>query len=190
MASRINSPFSLQLPETPQTKNKEVYGDLAAIYNALQTLQQAMTDYGGIVTQPTDLWNQLQPTDSLFPQNANRFYVQTSEILTVGAFISIFNNAGAVNVRNANATNNTRPAHGYCPAGAANPADYCEVILFHGLCISIGGLTIGQRYFLSTVDGLITAVAPVAAGNIEQPVAIAIAASTLYVTIGLDFIQH
>lgn len=187
--SRINSPFSLQIPDTPQTPVKEVYGDLAAIYNALQILQQAITTYTGALPEQSNYWSQLLPQQSLFPQNPNRLYPIASENIAAGGVINLYNNAGVLNMRNANATNNTKPAHGFCPDAVLTGANG-EADLFTGLCTSIAGMTIGTRYFLSTVNGLITAAAPVAAGNIEQTLGLALAANILYFTTNLFFVQH
>lgn len=187
--SRINSPFSLQIPDTPVTKVKEVYGDLAAIYNGLQILQQAFTDYCGIVPQQSDYWAQLSFANTLFPQNPSRIYPIASENIATGAMVNLFDNAGTLMARNANATNNTKPCHGFAPLSFAAAARG-EVDLFNGYCTSIAGLTKGTRYFLSTVNGIITAVAPVAAGNIEQPVGLALSATEMYFITNLAFIQH
>ena len=83
--------------------------------------------------------------------------------------------------RNANATNNTKPAHGYCNVvGGGVSGDYLEIILFKGLCTLFSGLTPGQQYWLATADGQIAAAAPVAAGNIEQFIGVALDANSLF----------
>lgn len=187
--SRINSPFSLNMPETPQTNNKELFSELAIIYNALQTLQQAISTYTGAAPPPSEYWAVLTPGETLFPQNHNRFYPISSENIAAGAVINLWNNAGVLNVRNANATNNTKPCHGYAPATIVSPARG-EIVLFNGLCTSIAGMTPGQRYWLHTVNGLIVNAPPVAAGNIEQAVGLALSATVLYFITDLDFIQH
>lgn len=187
--SRINSPFSLQIPDTPVTKVKEVYGDLVAIYNSLQQLQGALTDFCGITAQQSDFWAQLTPEMTLFPQNLSRFYPLVSENIAAGAMVNLYNNAGTINARNANATNNTKPCHGFAPSPILAGSNG-EVDLFNGLCGSIVGLTPGTRYFLDTANGLITNVAPVAAGNIEQAIGLALSANRLYFITNLQFIQH
>jgi len=180
-SSQLNSPLAIALPRDPSGLPKELQPYFEELYNALYQIQLAFVNFCGIATQPKDLWNQLLAVQTIFQQNQNRFYVQLSETVVGGAIVSLFNVAGVVQARNANATNNTKPAHGYCnTAGGGVAGDFVEVILFSGLCTLIGSLTPGSLYFLSTVDGVVTAVKPVAAGNIEQYLGVAIDSSTLY----------
>ena len=67
--------------------------------------------------------------------------------------------------------------------------DYGEVTLMQGLSQAHSGLTIGSRYYLSTTPGALTTTAPVAVGNIEQFVGIALSDNLLYFNSG-TWIQH
>jgi hypothetical protein len=187
---RYDSPVNIGLPSQPQGLPPEQVNQYALIYNALNSLLLGVTQFCGLAARPSTEWSQLTPTDSLFPQNVNRLYGQASETINFGAIVSI-QNSGGMKFRNANATDNTRPALGFCntPGGIATNA-YGEIITGLGLCTGIGGLTVGTRYWLSTTNGLVVNVEPVAAGNIGQPLGIALGAALLYFAPSLLWNQH
>lgn len=187
--SRINSPFLLPLPESPTTPDPKLYEQLLPIYQSLQTLQQALTTFTGNVPPFQEYWDTQQVPETIFPEFQNRLFPIFSQNVSAGAMINLWNDAGTLKARNANATDNTKPAWGYAPAAVVSPARG-EVVIFNGLCQNIGGMTPAQRYWLHTVDGQIINAAPVAAGNIEQVVGVALASTLLYFMPALDFIQH
>lgn len=170
----------------------EVAKAVAPLYAAMQQVIQTFVNNCGIGPQANGFWEQIaaQAIDStVLSQNLRRVYMKASETISFGAMVSQHNNAGVLSMRNANATNNTKPVDGFCstPGGvAAGVAG--EFILSTGI-VSITGLTLGSRYYLSTTNGLITAVAPVAAGNIEQYLGFAISATKLYLN-AQYWIQH
>ena len=138
-------------------------------------------NFCGIASQPKTLWSQLTAAQSILAQNAHRTYLQATETITTGAIVNVFNSGGKAKCRNANATNNTKPAHGFCNVvGGGVNGDFLEIILFKGLNTLFSGLTPGQEYWLSIVDGVVTSVAPVAAGNIEQFLGVALDANSLF----------
>jgi hypothetical protein len=98
--------------------------------------------------------------------------VVCSENLAAGAFVNIFSNAGAINVRNANATDDSRPADGF--VAAAFTAGQSALVLglgqqYTAVAIAGGGsMTPGLAYFLSTTNGQVTPTAPSSAGNYQQ----------------------
>jgi len=186
-----NSPFSLGIGQQPAVSDPRLFEQLAPIYNALGRLQQALTDYAGVDQQVSSLWSQLRATDTILAQNAHRLYLPASEAIIESGLVNLYNNAGALNARNANATDNTKPCYGYCSqaGGTAGAGAYTEVIVLTGLAPA-AGLTVGTRYFLSTVNGLLTAVAPVAAGNIEQVLGIALSATEFLFDASLQWVQH
>lgn len=189
-STQLNSPLSIAIPRDPSGLPKNLQPAFEEVYNALYQLQLAFVNFCGIGPQSKDLWSQLLPNQTIFQQNANRYYVQLTETVAAGSLVNLFQSGGVTKARNANATNNTKPAQGFCNvAGGGIAGDYVEVILFSGICDLFAGLTPGSRYFLSTVDGTITAVAPVAAGNIEQYVGVALNSGLLYFTTHY-WIQH
>lgn len=91
----------------------------------------------------------------------------SSENLTAGDFVNFYNNGGVINIRKADATTNGKPADGFVLANVTSPAN-ATAYLISAKNTAVSGLTVGARYYLSTTPGLITATAPVTAGNIVQ----------------------
>lgn len=89
--------------------------------------------------------------------------IPASEALTAGAFVNIYDNAGVVTARNANATNNTKPANGFVKSAVASGAN--ATVYLDGANDALTGLTTGSRYYLSTTAGGVTATPPSATGN-------------------------
>ena len=180
MPSFVNSPINLRLDQSPPDHLPvELQSALAPLYNAFQQLLSAFQNYGGISQWDPEIWSQLSPDQTLFPQFPNRFYPIASEAIGLGAPINLHSNAGVINCRNANATDTTKPAHGYVTAAIANGVRG-EVILGHGLVIATGAFAIGQNYWLNTVNGQYVVAPPVAAGNIEQFLGVGISANALF----------
>lgn len=102
----------------------------------------------------------------------------SSENLAAGDFVNWYDNAGAITVRKADASNNTKPANGFVLANVVSPAS-ATIYLISGKNTALSGLTIGVDYWLSTTPGLPTATAPSAAGNIVQELGRAVSATLL-----------
>jgi hypothetical protein len=93
--------------------------------------------------------------------------VPSFENLTAGNFINLFNNGGAVNSRKADATTNTKNAHGFTLATVTAPASST----IYGISTkntALSALTIGADYWLATTPGGVTTTAPSATGNYVQ----------------------
>ena len=179
--AQLNSPLSIALTQTPVDWPKELQGPAQDLYSAVFQLQNAFVNLCGIATQPKTLWSQLTAAQTVFAQNMDRTYLQATETIAAGAIVNVFGSGGKAKCRNANATDNTKPAHGYCNVvGGGVNADFLEIILFKGLCTLFSGLTPGQEYWLAIANGQVTAVAPVAAGNIEQFLGVALDANSLF----------
>lgn len=191
VAGSYSSPVDLQLPrdapeifDTPQ---------LRAMYDILQSASQAlaelMASYTGFNQKDRSTWSTLRPTDTILAQNQNRLYVLFSETVALGAMVNLYNNAGVLTARNANATNTSKPASGWCTtSGGGVSGEYGEVILKTGLCTGVSGLTIGTRYWLSTTNGLITATQPAVSGNIQQYIGLALGDQILFMDIQPDYV--
>lgn len=101
-----------------------------------------------------------------------------SENIAAGAIINIFSNAGVATMRNANATDQTRPAHGYVLLSVSSAATGT----YYGggsIDTALSGLTPGTTYYLNTSNGAVTATPPSTTGNIVQEVGQALSASSL-----------
>ena len=188
-AGVFSAPVDFRIGQSPPDElSPELKAALTPVYESIQQIIQALVNECGIGQQSPQFWSQLAGTASqLKPGNLNRLYVEATEALQSGAAVNVFLSGGILKARNANATNNTKFANGFASDAIASGA-VGEVILAHGVAI-ITGLTPGANYFLSTVNGLITNVAPVAAGNIEQYVGIAIDSTHLFFNLGY-WIQH
>lgn len=186
----INSPIALRLPEFPESElPPEVRAALEGLYTSIWNLVRAFQEQCGVGGWPSDVWSQLSPAQTLLGANANRLYARASEPILSNAVVNLWNDAGTLKVRNANATNNSRFASGFCStAGGVATNAFGEFILGTGV-LSIPGTTPGTRYFLSTTNGQMTATAPAAAGNIRQHLAVGLGGNLLYYFNGGDFVQ-
>lgn len=188
--SELNSPLQLQLSRDPIGAPPEVAPYLEEIYSAFYQLQLALVQYCGISFQPPQDWAKLTPADTILQSNMNRLYLYASETLAYGDLVHVFSAAGQMIGRKANATDNTKPAWAICSlSDGITSGEYGEVTLMQGLSQAHSGLTIGSRYYLSTTPGALTTTAPVAVGNIEQFVGIALSDNLLYFNSG-TWIQH
>jgi hypothetical protein len=189
--SSYNSPLDFRIAQSPPDNiPPEVRGVLLEIYAGMQQVIKALVDECGIAQQNFSLWPELSGSSSTIKaSNMRRLYVQASEDIALGAMVNLHNVAGNLRARNANATNNTKPSDGFCnTVGGIIAGEVGEIILACGVA-TVLGLTVGSRYFLSTSNGLVTATAPVAAGNIEQYIGVALSTTQLFVNTGY-WIQH
>lgn len=188
---QYNAPTDFRIGQTiPDEVPDNLKVVFQQIYSALQQIIFTFVNNCGVGPQNVDEWSQLAGGSStLLIGNLTRFYAQAAENIPFGAAVSLVNVGGVSFVELANATNNTKPARGFCSLGAGIPTGQIgEVQLLAGVT-EIGGLTPGASYFLSTTPGLLAATPAVAAGNIEQMVGVAINSTALLYNCGY-WIQH
>lgn len=104
---------------------------------------------------------------TLFPAGIGEASITAvaSEALSAGAIVSLWSNAGTVNVRNANATDATKLPVGFVTSAFASSAT--ATVFFSGqLVTGVSGLTIGAPVYLSTTSGAVTSTPPSGAGNL------------------------
>lgn len=101
--------------------------------------------------------------------------ITTSEALSAGDLVNIWNSSGA-KVRKADATVAGKEAHGFVLTGAGAGAS--ATVYFEGSNTSMTGLTPGPQ-FLSTTAGTATGTAPSGTGNVVQRVGFAVSATTM-----------
>lgn len=99
----------------------------------------------------------------------------TSEALTAGDFVNVWNDAGA-KVRKADASVAGKHAMGFVLVGAGSGAN--ATVYFEGTNTSVTGQTPGD-VFLSTTAGLATSTAPTTAGNVVQSIGFAISPTAI-----------
>lgn len=105
--------------------------------------------------------------------------VVSSENLAAGDFVNIYNNAGAANVRKADADAG-KPAHGFVLAAVTSPA--AATVYFEGTNNQVSGATAGD-VFLSATAGGFTSTAPSGSGNLVQKLGVAVSATEINVEI-------
>lgn len=103
--------------------------------------------------------------------------ITASEVLSAGNFVNVWNDAGVVKVRKADATAEGKEAHGFVLAGAASGA--AATVYFESKNTQLSGMTLGARQYLATTPGARTETAPSAAGNVVQVLGVAYAATGL-----------
>lgn len=150
-----SSPIDLALANSPnyKTDDKELYSELVVIYNALKLLRDVVNNAVPVV---------------------QAFYTET---VAYGALVNLYNVAGVLSARNANATAAGKPAHGWCRNKSGVLANNQDEIVVQGIFPSAAGLTPGSTYFLTNAVG----VAGLAAGTVTQRIGYAISATELYV---------
>ena len=114
-------------------------------------------------------------------QNVNTYQIKTAtEDLLAGDFVNIYNNSGTVSVRKANATDNTKPAHGFILENVSSGGDIA--VYFEGINDKFTGLTVGTKYYLNIIAGQITSTIPSNSNNILQYLGDAINLTSIYFT--------
>jgi hypothetical protein len=103
--------------------------------------------------------------------------------ITAGMLTNLYSNAGVLSVRPADSTVAGSEANSYATANIASGATG-TVNVGEG---SLSGLTLGSKYYLGTA-GALTVTAPSAAGNVVQPVGIALSATSLDFQINITVI--
>jgi len=129
---------------------------------------------------------------NMFPagygEGVRNLELDTGVTVAIGDLVNIY---GASLVRHANATNDTKPAHGFVLANAGpGPAVFVDVY-FEGIITGLTALTIGATYFLDDADGKLAVYSalPTAADTILQQVGTAITATTLAFEVSHQWIK-
>lgn len=164
--------IDLGLPELPILTRGESEPDLRYLYFAVQNLAQAVGQQLGLDT-PLDGYNS-NPAYSI-GASKRRLYVPAAEAISYGQLVHIFDDAGTMSARLADATDATKPCLGISNStGTIAIGSTVEVVLPNAYVSSVGGLTPGELYYLSTTPGTGSNTPPAAAGNIVQPIGFAV----------------
>lgn len=101
----------------------------------------------------------------------------TSENLSAGDLVNIYDNAAVATARKADASNG-RTCNGFVLAGTTSPA--AALVYLEGTITGLSSLTIGAPYFLSgSTPGAATATMPTTTSYLGQQVGTAISATEL-----------
>lgn len=101
--------------------------------------------------------------------------ITASEALAAGDLVNVWNNAGAFNVRKADATTG-KEAHGFVLSAVSSSAS--ATVYMEGSNTGKSGMTAGTQY-LSTTAGATQAAAPTGTGQMVQRVGVATSATVL-----------
>lgn len=132
---------------------------------------------GGKVVQTDPATGKLDT--SLMPAGlgADQSSAVASENLASGDQVNLWNDGGTLKARKANASDNSKPSHGFVSASVTSGAT--ATVIHDGTISGLSGLTVGAEYYLGTTGGAITATAPSSTGNSIQPVGVAKSATEL-----------
>lgn len=101
----------------------------------------------------------------------------TSENLSSGDLVNIWNDSGTRKARKADASNGRR-AHGFVLAGTTSPNN--ATVYLSGDITGLTSLTPGAAYYLSgSTAGAATATSPSTAGQLSQEIGIAVSATAI-----------
>jgi hypothetical protein len=107
----------------------------------------------------------------------------TSENLTAGNWVNVYDLTGTLTARKADATAAGKEAVGYVLAGTTSPSN--ATVYFDGINNALSGLTAGEDYFLATTAGTgVATTPPTGAGKVVQRLGQAI--STTEIEADLD----
>ena len=102
--------------------------------------------------------------------------VPASEAITAPALVNIWNDAGVLKARKADAASG-KPAHGYIKTTVAISAS--TYVYRNGTITGLSGLTIGTQWLSTTTPGQPQAAAPTADGTLVQQVGFASSATVM-----------
>lgn len=117
--------------------------------------------------------------NSLMPSGigADTEVMASSENLSAGDLVNIWNDGGTRKARKADASNGRR-AHGFVLAGTTSPNN--ATVYLSGDLTGLTSLTPGVAYYLSgATAGAATATAPSTAGHISQEIGIAVSTTAI-----------
>jgi hypothetical protein len=102
--------------------------------------------------------------------------VLASEAIPAGSLVDVYNNAGTLNMRKADATSSGKEADGFVLAAVSNGGT--GTVYFEGTITGLTGLTPGGRCYVPVGStGVPTQTIPAASGNVLQFVGIAVSAT-------------
>lgn len=192
-AGRIASPVNFRLPRSAPSVSslRDAHRAVQDMHQTLQIITQTINDMNGVGVTDPNTWGQLagQPS-TINTGNTGQFIVTALEGIPENSLITLMDDGtGKVAVRLANATGNTKPAHGFCSSpGGLLLGGNGPVVLNSGVFTFPGAVT-GSHYFLSLIGGSVTTIAPTAAGNIEQFIGTGIANNMILMNLS-GWVQH
>jgi hypothetical protein len=170
--------LNLGLDILPITTDPQNLPDMYRLYNAVKGVAAAIDNYTGAVSRPKADWPTLG-VNAIRNQNMSRLYIMTSEVLTAGMIVSIWDDAGTAKVRKAGGPALAGGLGAGFVLASFSAGEYCEVFL-SGLNTGIAGMVPGTYYDLSLVTA--GAVSTGVASPNKQTLGVALSATALWFT--------
>lgn len=186
-SSRIQS----GLPALPNALPDKEAGLVKPIYVSLKNITEKISEATGQTDLSQDELANLAQTSTLLTQNHTRLFAKAvGSTLAFGKIVNLYLSGGKIAAQYADATDNTKPAHGIVnePLGIPD-GTFGEILLFTGHTIGIGGTALGTIYYLST-NGAVQAARPAAVGSIIQACGVGLGTAGFYLNISSLFIQN
>lgn len=155
---------------------------MAAAPKYIKNVSGQLTEEAAVVTTTA---NRIPALDDNGKLNANMMptgmgadveSIEASENLAAGDWVNVYNNAGAANVRKADATTSGKEADGFVLAAVTSGQN--ADVYFEGTNDQVTGQTPGP-VFLTTTPGVGGAAAPTGSGNVQQRLGVAISTTAV-----------
>lgn len=166
------SSINTGLPNIPDPPDPSFFAEFTRIYNAIRNLTIALDAYTGSLTPAPSEFSGTAANTSLLVGNQTKVYVESTETITVGKCVNLYDSSG-LKARLSNAGVSGKRVHGWC--SAVGTAGWIEVRLL-GLASVFIGLTPGTTYYASNTAGAISTTA----GSVPQKLGYAISSSQLF----------
>lgn len=178
------------LPQLPVTGDEKEFRLVNPLYQAMNSLSQALSRAEGAVDFDQSELAQRNQFGSITTQNHRKVYALAETDLDYGRIVNLYLASGKIAARYADATNNTRPAHGIVnsPDGILT-GQYGEIMIVEGVTAGISGTVFGSYYYLSTL-GQIALTRPAAVGSITQAIGFGLGSAGFYLHISSYFRQN
>jgi hypothetical protein len=190
MAEGFSSPIDIGLSANPNSlENEIIYEEFTKVYNAIRILQQKLGDFAGVGVLDPANYLTLNPIygESIQVHRMQAIIVTSADAIAAKHFVNLYNVAGALRARRADATAIGTRAHGWAPEAISNGDE--GIIFLNSGFETGGGLTLGATYYLSASSpGGISTVPPGVAGNIKQEIGFALSASDLAVRLSTPIV--
>jgi hypothetical protein len=166
--------LNLGLDVMPISQSPDTLPDLLRLYNACNLLASQIDDFTGAIGAEPSTWSQ-QGASRIVTQNGARLYCQTTEALSPGNVVTLYNSGATTLAKKAGGSTWQGYARGFVlDTFAAN--SWCEIFLI-GVNNAIAGMTPGTVYYISEgTPGLIAA----STGTHAQKVGYALSTTQLW----------
>lgn len=156
------------LQAVPTAAEDKTFQALLPIYSAINSLAQHLSKLTGQAEYSQSELSQESQIVEVQAQNLLRLRVKALEDLLFGHIITLTLSGGKLCASKADATDDTKPAHG-CVATVQgiSTGQFGEVTVLGGYTAGITGTAVGQYYWLGTA-GLVQPAQPAVSGNLVQ----------------------